>query len=701
MTSKSFPAFALLHLCVPAISFLFFDASPLWLLGNFVLAAAIFRSLHKTKSLPVVLLLCLLSGAAFTLTLMLGTCYYMQGEGFNDAFFYHFDGNTLIIAARSYAPVFYPSIFGPLLALIAPALMHSAQPQMIWPRVPVSLLWILALLGNYPIHSLISYQLNIPGDAGVPVFERPAVSAPATGQVDQMTTESAPTIDNASDAEEPGLKVVPEDVRIATTELPEPALSVDPDVIAERAGVVTEQKEGNLPKVQTPPPVTAPEKKNIILVYAESLETLYFDQEIFGDIVPNIRSLSESAHSFTNLVQVRGTGWTIAGIVASQCGFPINISNHLASNSTIASIDKPYADQACLADILSEHGYETTYMGGAPLWFAGKDKFLRTHGYKNILGYEALVQKLEDSDYKSGWGVYDDSLFDLALEELKSLEEAAQPYFLTLLTLDTHHPRGLPSDSCTRLVDNNDSMSNAIFCSDQLISSFVKEAMNIVDMDQTIIVLFSDHLSLRNTLWDDLQENRMRRRLLFLIFDNKPVTVSDRRATHFDVAPTILEAAGFTESLEVGAGRSLFSPASVDAGKSRPADIADSAPSLLGSSASVREHGIEILRQDLALRVGDLTLKAKEAGGEFVSGMYLVVLDEQGIVNDAIYSDDYQLLAKNLNGRYVIGLSVMPDPPHAAAYFFGTISPDGRGITQRRFNRNIKLSPADLWGPIE
>jgi phosphoglycerol transferase len=92
------------------------------------------------------------------------------------------------------------------------------------------------------------------------------------------------------------------------------------------------------------------EQKNIVFIYAEGLEQTYFDQGVFGDLLPNLRELSKSAHRFTNVYQTSGTGWTMAGIVASQCGFPLVVSNHLASNSTIASIDKPFETETCLAD---------------------------------------------------------------------------------------------------------------------------------------------------------------------------------------------------------------------------------------------------------------------------------------------------------------------------------------------------------------
>ena len=669
MFNKSFLAFALLHISVPAISIAFWDANPLWLIGGLIFAAATIRTLHEKGSASVTSFLCVLSGAAFFLTLMLGTSYYMTGEGFNDSFFYHLNSGSMVIAARSYGNVFYPSLLGLLLAFLAPAIIYKTQSYSVWPAVPLMLLWLLAVVGNYPIHSLISYQTGLGAvpDMSIPLAEKPSPGI-APEQVIAVETPPDPRIERAPETgiepefePEPGLEPEPE---------PEPGL-----------------ESGLEPGL----------KKNIVLIYAESLEELYFETEIFGDLLPNIRALSGKAHRFTNLFQVGGTGWTIAGIVASQCGFPLKVSNPIASNSTMASVDKPFENETCLADILSDNGYETVFMGGAPLWFAGKGNFLSTHGYQRISGDEQLAPLLPDRSYQSGWGLHDDSLFELALDELRSLENKTQPYLLTLLTLDTHHPNGLPSKSCKKLADNRDAMSNAIYCSDQLISQFISEAMKIADMKDTIIVLFSDHLSLRNTLWSILKDNKKRRRLAFMIFDDSAATASNIRGTHFDVAPTMLEAAGFADYPKIGAGISLFTQSPSQRGGGQSAKNNVSAPSLLGETASIRDDGIALSRRDLTLKIGDLTLKANSYGQEFVSGMYMAVFNEKGVVVDAVFSENFAVLAQKLNGKFVAGVSVQRAPPYSAVYFYGRLSPDGRGMTQREFNYDIHLKANDIW----
>ncbi len=623
--------FVLFHAAVPAVCVAFYGASPVWLLGSVLLSIAIYRSIHSNSTQSVRVTLGLVSGVSMFLTLMLGTSYYMQGTGFNDQFFFHLDTNTLVIAAQAYPEVFFPSLVILVVAFFAPLLFLQREFVPARNHLPVVLLWCAALVASYPLQSLVNYRME-PGD----------------------------------------------ELTLARQKIPtDPVEGAGPEGQPARQKTTTHSQS----------------RKNIILIYAEGLEQLYFDREIFGDLLPNIRKLSEQAHQFTNVYQVHGTGWTIAGIVASQCGFPLLVSNHMASNSSMAATDNPFANEKCLVDILQELGYETVYMGGAPLFFAGKGNFLRAHGYKKVLGRKELTPLLPDPEYHMGWGLYDDSLFELALDELEMLENGQQPYALTLLTLDTHHPSGYLSSSCEKLADDDNSMSNAIFCSDQLISQFIRKAMKMTNMEETVIVLFSDHLALRNKLWDKLQAHKSRRRLTWMIFDNHPSTVSDQAATHFDVAPTILEAMGIGGNVTLGLGTSLFTNTESTA-IDRPLPIdASQVPRPLVSSATVKESGVDISYESLTITVGELTVKASKSGWEFRSGLFLIILNEDGNVTDTIYSDDFAKLLRELDGFQVVGISIHEkNSGFDDQYFYGRISRDLTGLTVLPLNADVHIS---------
>jgi phosphoglycerol transferase len=609
-----FLIFMLLHAAVPAICVSLYGAGPLWLLGSVLFSFAVYLTARWSSARATRLSLCLVSGAGMLLSLMLGVSYYMQGTGFNDQYFYHVDAQTAAIAVSAYGAVFIPALLGLGLAFFAPLMLYRRDAASRGNALPALVLWVAALVTSYPLHSLLSYRF---------------------GGSDQLAAVMPP-LPEAADMEHSAPR---------------------PDV----SGADTTAGQ-NI-------------RKNIILIYAEGLEQLYFEQEIFGDIVPRLRALSKSAHRFTNTYQVPGTSWTIAGIVASQCGFPLLVGNHMASNSTLASTERPFEGEQCLADILEDQGYATVYMGGAPLAFAGKGNFLRTHGYQKVLGREQLTPLLPDQSYDIGWGLHDDSLFDLALQELERLESGDQPYLLTVLTLGTHHPSGYVAESCERLDGVTDSMSQAIYCSDQLISAFIENAMEMADMKDTVIVLFSDHLALRNTLWEELTEHREDRRLTWMVFDDRPGISTDRVTTHFDLAPTVLEMAGIGGLTRLGLGTSLLTSSDPGTGQELPDIDTGQVPRTLVSEGSVRESGFSIAYEDLTISVGNVGVKATKNGWKFDSGLFLFVLNEDGQVTDTIYSDDFARLIEELEGQYVIGISVHgKDSEYDDQYFYGRLS---------------------------
>lgn len=637
----SFLLFALLHSAVPAICVASYGAGPVWLVSSIVFSTAVFATAQLSSAKATKVSLCLVSGLGMFLTLMLGVSYYMQGTGFNDQFFYHLDFNTLAVAVSAYGRAFFPAMFCLLLAIFAPLMFYR------WPSparansLVAVLLWLGAVGVSYPVHSLLAYRLN--GNDGV------SLTMP---QVPERSTAGAPN--------DQFREVVGNDEQVAA-------------------------KTANA------------KPKNIIFIYAEGLERLYFDREVFGDLLPNLRDLSATAHQFTNVYQVGGTGWTIAGLVASQCGFPLVVSSHLAGNTSIASVDRPFEGESCFADVLKQKGYQTVFMGGASLDFGGKGNFLRAHGFDRVLGREELMPLLPDQEYKNGWGLQDDSLFELAVDELKALEKKGEPYLLTLLTLGTHHPDGFVAKTCEKLDELTDSMSQALFCTDQLIGRFIRHAMDEVDMEQTVIVLFSDHLAIRNTLADKLDEHKDRRRLTWLIFDDRPPISSDQVATHFDVGPTILETAGIKDYPPLGQGFSLANPLQQRVASSPPVVDSEHAPKALVSGASVRDSGFRISYENLTIRVGDLAIKANKKGGEFRRGLFMLLLDDDGYVTDSIWSDDFAQLISELEGRYVVGFSIhRPKREHQDQFFFGRLSQDLSNFRAYPLNSDVLVAAADL-----
>ena len=135
--------------------------------------------------------------------------------------------------------------------------------------------------------------------------------------------------------------------------------------------------------------------KNLVFIYTEGLEQTYFNQTIFPDLTKELNNLQSKSIYFTNIKQVAGTGWTIGGMVASQCGIPLFTPSH---GNSMSGMDEFLPLAVCFSNLLHKEDYYLTYYGGADINFAGKGKFLSTHKFDEIYGRDELLPKLKNHD---------------------------------------------------------------------------------------------------------------------------------------------------------------------------------------------------------------------------------------------------------------------------------------------------------------
>lgn len=303
---------------------------------------------------------------------------------------------------------------------------------------------------------------------------------------------------------------------------------------------------------------TLAEPRNLVLVFAESLEATYSRIGVFDeDLTPRLSELARHGTRFTDMRQVRDTEATITGMVAAMCALPLRAGFSWENiNALLPNVDAPLPGQSCLADVLSAHGYRTAYLGGAPLAFAGKGKFLSAHGFHEHYGRQALQTRFPNASQSSGWGVHDDALFAFAEEKLQEWSRDDRPFMLALLTLDTHHPSGLPSTSCGPEADT-EGMEFAVRCSDRLLAEFIEGVRE--RHPTTVLALLSDHLAHRNDLSGVLNAHAGDRRLRFAVWaPGAAAKVVDKPGTHFDVMPTLLDFLGFEKWRRHNLGASLL-----------------------------------------------------------------------------------------------------------------------------------------------
>ena len=145
------------------------------------------------------------------------------------------------------------------------------------------------------------------------------------------------------------------------------------------------------PYYVTPLVDSAPDRpRNLITIYLESIENTYRDPTLFGqNLLATLDEATVGWNSAEGLRQYPGGGWTMAGLVGTQCGVPLKSRLLLPGvnpNEFGEQVDSYLPGAVCLGDVLAAHGYTSVFVGGAHARFAGKDTFLTGHGYDEVLG---------------------------------------------------------------------------------------------------------------------------------------------------------------------------------------------------------------------------------------------------------------------------------------------------------------------------
>lgn len=315
---------------------------------------------------------------------------------------------------------------------------------------------------------------------------------------------------------------------------------------------------------KTPNKVIAEPKLNLVYIYGESLERTYFDQQAFPGLAPELSREKDNSIDFSQTEQLPGTDYTIAGMVASQCGIPLFAP---FDGNASASLSSFYPQNICLGDILKNSGYENWFIQGADLRFAGKDTFLLSHGFDaaNMYGSQELKSRVADPGYRNNWGYYDDTVMDEVFEKYEELSRAQKRFALFTLTVDTHHPDGFISRSCQRKSYSYDGKPNqsfsAVACSQEHVARLIERIKASPWFKNTIIVVTSDHLAMNNTAHQYLIKQPRRDLFMVIRGDQPQAEVLDAKRSTLDNGATVLDILGGDNA--IGLGRSGLSSTSL------------------------------------------------------------------------------------------------------------------------------------------
>lgn len=317
--------------------------------------------------------------------------------------------------------------------------------------------------------------------------------------------------------------------------------------------------------------LTFPEKKrNVIVLYLESMEMTYADKEngggFDGNFIPQLTQLSKENENFSGADTVlngarstSGTTWTMGGIFAATSGLPL--ITQLAQNE-MDTQDVFFRNATVLGDVLNSKGYQQVFACGSDATFGGRKLYFTDHGNYAIhdLNYRKRNGDLPE-DYYVWWGFEDEKLIEYAKEDLTELASSDQPFNYTMLTADTHFEDGYVCDLC-RDLHNGNQYGNVISCSDKQVSKFVSWIQQQDWYDNTTIVITGDHPTMDSDFCDSVSSDYSRR--VYTAYINAdPVenhSEGERQYTTLDTFPTTLAAMGVSiEGNRLGLGTNVFS----------------------------------------------------------------------------------------------------------------------------------------------
>lgn len=416
------------------------------------------------------------------------------------------------------------------------------------------------------------------------------------------------------------------------------------------------------------------DKKYVIVLYLESLEKAFYDDQLFPNLMPFLKNITENNLTFTQVNQVSGTGFTIGGIVASQCGIPLLSADQ--TGQTYQNIWNDFLVQEyCLGDFFRDSNYINYFVGGADYSFAGKQKFFLSHGFfeENIIGSREFEMSFKEQGvlvdhYRSQWGFYDEVVLDKILNIYNNGDE--QQYIVGL-TLGTHHPGDLISPYCKKNFNKYESVYlNILSCTDSNLEKFITAIKNSPKAEDTLLVIASDHLAMNNEFLNDLQNLQSRENLLTVIdFSNPNKKIVNKPASTLDTGATLLAILNSDET-SLGLGRSLLQniPTLVEIFQENVNRVLSSWANILHSdnlmanmkkdvlSLSLRENKIGVLTTN----VFPLFITYNLSDGNLVNG--IGGFDKHPLAGR--YTDYYsvQLMYENLQDSYnLLGLNSCKD----------------------------------------
>lgn len=264
--------------------------------------------------------------------------------------------------------------------------------------------------------------------------------------------------------------------------------------------------------------------KNLVIIVEESLGAEFVGSLGGLDLTPNLDELASEGVWFENMYAT-GTR-SVRGLEAIVAGFTPTPSR------SVVKLGKSQRNFFTLAQLLGEHGYESSFIYGGEAQFDNMRRFFMNNGFDTVID----EKDYEDPVFVGSWGVSDEDLFDRAHAEFSSAHD--KPFFGLVFTSSNHSPFQFPDGRIELFDEEKNTVNNAVKYADYALGRFIDAARESEYWDNTVFLIVADHNS--RVYGNELVPVKRFHIPALILGGSVPPSVFGPVASQIDLAPTLL-----------------------------------------------------------------------------------------------------------------------------------------------------------------
>lgn len=287
-------------------------------------------------------------------------------------------------------------------------------------------------------------------------------------------------------------------------------------------------------------------RDNVLILVVESLSAEYCGAGNGGNrYTPFLDSLAAQSLFFPH--HYANGRRSVEAMPSILAGLPSLMEQSLMESS--------YGDHPIqgLGNLLSPHGYTTSFFHGATKGTMHFDTFMRQAGVENYFG---LADYPDQSDFAGDWGIFDEPYLQYVAKQLTTQKP---PFAALAFTLSSHSPYPIPAKYHGRFNKGTLAIHESIGYADHALKEFFITAQKQPWYSNTLFIITGDHTQKLETPEYTSVLGHHRVPLLFFHPQQQFAMVDTNRVTqHVDILPSLLDFLNIQPQQQLLFGRSVF-----------------------------------------------------------------------------------------------------------------------------------------------